>query len=399
VFADQNQEKYSIQTLTNRLAGHHQSITCLGVAGAESAYLAARLHQGLDRPLCWVVADGREAEKRIRDLDFFGVRPPLDSHYFPPYNILPYKFIAYHNQTAAARIQTLYRLLDASRPPLLITTIAALLQRLIPKRELVAYCELLLSGEEIDRDALIAKLIAGGYSRSTLVEEPGDFCVRGGIIDLFSPLYPDPLRIEFFGDTLEAIRFFSAESQRTLQSISEAVVVPAREAILKTSDAEAFINRIRKLAATENIAVSRTRKVVDRIKNEGVFPGIESLLPLLYPSLDTLFDYLPPHTLFLLEEPAVLEKAAREAESQTRANFDAAVAEGRLCVPPESLCLNWPEVRSRLQTAQPLLLKLFSVKKDVGLAGENPLEMAFKVSDNAGLEIQLKDSRPTGNLF
>jgi transcription-repair coupling factor (superfamily II helicase) len=399
VFADQNQEKYSIQNLQKRLADGHQSITCLGVAGAESAYLAARLHQGLGRPLCWVVADGREAEKRIRDLDFFGVHPPLDSLYFPPYNILPYKFIAYHNQTAAARIQTLYRLLDASRPPLLVTTIAALLQRLIPKRELVAFCELLLTGEEIDRDALIAKLLAGGYSRSTLVEEPGDFCVRGGIIDLFSPLYPDPLRIEFFGDTVEVIRFFSAESQRTLQSIPEAVVVPARETILKTSDAETFVNRVRKLAATENIAVSRTRKVVERIKTEGVFPGIESLLPLLYPGLDTLFDYLPPRALFLLEEPAALEKAAREAESQTRANFDAAAAEGRLCVPPESLCLNWSEVRSRLQTAQPLILKPIAVETGAGFEGPKPLPMAFRVTDNAGLEIQLKESMPSGNLF
>ena len=67
-----------------------------------------------------------------------------------------------------------------------------------------------MKNEEIDRELFIEKLICGGYSRSTIVEEPGDFSVRGGIIDIFSPLYSDPLRIEFFGDQVDSIRFFSA---------------------------------------------------------------------------------------------------------------------------------------------------------------------------------------------
>ena len=139
--------------------------------------------------------------------------------------------------------------------------------------------------------------------------------------------------------------------------------------------------------------------MVERIKTEGVFPGIESLLPLLYPSLDTLFDYLPSDTLFLLEEPAALEKAALAAEAQTRANYIAARGEGRLCVSPESLCLSWSKTHSRLQDTHPLVLKPLSVLTDGSSAGDEPLEMAFRVTGNAGLEIQLKESRPSGNLF
>lgn len=399
VFNDQNQEKISIQKLEKYLSGRRQSIVCPGLGGTESAYLAARVHQDVGQPLCWIVAGSRDAEKRARDLAFFKAGGAGDCHYFPPYNILPYKFIAYHNETAAARIQTLFRLVNGSRPPLLVTTIDALLQRLIPKRELVAFSELLLTGEEIDRDALIAKLVSGGYLRSALAEEPGDFCVRGGIIDVFSPLYPDPLRVEFFGDTVDSIRFFSAETQRTRQSVAEAVIVPARETILKRSDAETVINRIRKLAATQNVAVSKTRKVVDRIKAEGVFPGIESLLPLLYTGLDTLFDYLPADTLFILEEPAALEKTALEADAQTRANFITAREEGRLCVPPETLCLSWPEVNERLHASHPLVVKPISVLNDGVGADNGPLQMPFTVKDNAGLEVQLKQAQPSGNLF
>jgi transcription-repair coupling factor (superfamily II helicase) len=106
-------------------------------------------------------------------------------------------------------------------------------QRLIPKTVLAGFAELIIAEEEIEPDRLVAKLVAGGYTRSVVVEEPGDFCVRGGIIDIFSPLYDNPLRIELFGDFAETIRFFSPASQRSLDHVHEAVILPAREVTLE----------------------------------------------------------------------------------------------------------------------------------------------------------------------
>ncbi|PQP33935.1 transcription-repair coupling factor, partial [Desulfobacteraceae bacterium SEEP-SAG9] len=139
-------------------------------------------------------------------------------------------------------------------------------------------------------------------------EEPGDFAVRGGILDIFSPLYSDPLRIELFGDTVDSLRFFSPDNQRTVKNIQEAVILPAREAILEMGFMDEVIKRIRARAVELDIPVSNIRALIDRIKKERVFPGVESLMPLIYPELDVFFDFVSESALFILIEPRNLEK-------------------------------------------------------------------------------------------
>ena len=118
---------------------------------------------------------------------------PIPPHTtLPPYNILPSQSLSYHNETAAQRISTLYRLSSTDVPPVTVTTIDALLQNLMPKTELIDFAELLIPEEDLERDRLVTKLNMGGYTRTMIVEEPGDYCIRGGILDVFSPLYPGP---------------------------------------------------------------------------------------------------------------------------------------------------------------------------------------------------------------
>ena len=171
-------------------------------------------------PLLVVASSTKQAEQLIEDLRFFAGNQELPILFFPPYNILPFKFLSYHTETAGHRIRVLYQLLEETAPAVVVTTVGALLQKLVPRHEISRYAELVIAGEEIERDYLVSKLISGGYVKTAIVEEPGDFSIRGGIIDIFSPLYPDPLRIEFYGDFVESLRFFSASSQRQLKSIS-----------------------------------------------------------------------------------------------------------------------------------------------------------------------------------
>jgi len=156
-----------------------------------------------------IVPSTKDAEKYLEDLRFFLAKNNPSPVYFPPYNILPFQQLSYHSETAGRRIKSLYRLIVEDAPQIVVTTVAALLQRIIPKQDLSDYAELIMAGEEIHRDLLVEKLVSGGYVRSAIAEEPGDFCVRGGILDVFSPLYSDPLRIELYGDTVDSIRFFS----------------------------------------------------------------------------------------------------------------------------------------------------------------------------------------------
>ena len=197
----QNQEKSTLRALLEALPGRKTALDAVGFSGADKAYAISRIHEKLLKPVVVVVSSPKKALQLCDDLKFF-LRNDPDGvvAYIPPYNLLPFKFLASHNETAATRIRTLYHLTQQDRPPVVVTTVAALMKKIIPKRTLVDYAELVLEGEEVDRDGLVKKLISGGYVSTAIVEEPGDFCARGGILDIFSPMYPDPLRIELLGD-------------------------------------------------------------------------------------------------------------------------------------------------------------------------------------------------------
>src|SRR5207248_986255 len=108
----------------------------------------------------------------------------------------------------------------------------ALARRVIPRAAFAELVDIVQVQQEIDRDATVAVLVRGGYTRSPVVEDAGTFAVRGGVIDVFVPLYRFPLRIELFGDLVESIRFFDPETQRTMRAVDEAYLHPVRETVL-----------------------------------------------------------------------------------------------------------------------------------------------------------------------
>lgn len=399
MFMSQNQEEFSVKSLIDIISTRRNGVDCIGLSGSERAYLLSRLYRDLNVPLIVIVSTQKDGERFLEDLRFFGGTSGFPLMYFPAYNILPFKFLSYHSETAAKRISTLYSLIENKLPPVVITTADALIQKIIPKQEMCDYAELIMVNEDMDRDLLIKKLISGGYVRSMLVEEPGDFCIRGGVLDIFSPLYSDPLRVEFFGDTVESLRFFSATSQRTVKTIREAIILPAREAILKIKSMDQVIARIRAQASAQDIPVSMVRDLVDRTKNEGTFPGIESLIPLIYPELDTFFDYVPENALFIQIEPKELEKAATESEEQATRNYLAACEESRLCVETEALYMKWSETQDILYQKGPLTFKMFSTVVGNHYQKEISLERSFSVKDNTDICMELKNPREKDNLL
>jgi transcription-repair coupling factor (superfamily II helicase) len=288
------------------------------------------------------------------DLNFFSNGCGLPVMIFPQYNSSPVKSLFNQNEITSRRINTLYKITGSEAPPVIITTPGALLRKLIPRQELFGFAELVMEGEEIDRDLLIEKMVSGGYTRSLIVEEPGDYCVRGGILDIFTPFYPDPLRIELTGDTVESIRFFSASSQRTLRSVSEVIIIPAKEAIFKNADLNAIIGRIREQASAIEMPVTTVRELIDKIKRENVLPDIESLIPLVYPNPGSLFDYLPEKILFVMDEPEELKKAATEILEHESINYLSARDQRRLCVEPERIYLSWVKATESIETKKHL---------------------------------------------
>jgi len=333
----------------------------IGPGGSAAAFAAAQIYRRHRLPLLTVLTDVTAAERFAEELALFLKDIAPDILLFPSYNILPFKFMAYHNETAARRISVLYQMLEYPQPPIVVTTVGGIMQRLIPKSALTDFAELIVAGEEIDRDRLVQKLISGGYSRAAIVEEMGDFSLRGGILDVFSPLHDEPLRIEFFGDLVESIRLFSADSQRTLRMLDEVVILPAREAIMAPSELTSVLGRIRTRAAELGLPVTWMRDIVQRLKTEGLFPGMEGVLPLIFPDLDTLFAYLPSQTRALLVEPAELAHAAFEIDGQIEQSRSSAQERNQLFVEPDTCYLQWPQIQERLEPLAPISFRTLPV--------------------------------------
>jgi transcription-repair coupling factor (superfamily II helicase) len=382
----QNQGKMTILKLRELIANREAGIACSGLNTSATAFMLSRLINELQGPFILVTNSRKASESIEKDLKFFIPRVVKSASKFPAYNLSPYKFMAYHNETASRRIGTLFQLASADTPRIIITTIDALLQKVIPRRQLIDFAELIMTGEICPRDELIEKLIAGGYSPTTIVEEPGDYCARGMLLDVFSPGYNDPLRIDFFGDTVDTIKQFSAASQRTYKELTEAIILPAKEAVLYKHERLDVISRIRKEAAKLEMPVSRVREFINQLKHEGTFKGAESLLPLIYPRLNTLFDYVPEDALFVLLNTSELERVAVDTMQRVEDNYVEARNKGHLCVEPDQLFLSWKRLRELLDKQNPIILRPFALLKGK-LPSHGPDSVChFEVHENSDLQ-------------
>ncbi|MBS3809206.1 MAG: transcription-repair coupling factor [Desulfobacterales bacterium] len=380
-----------IEAVSDRLQQGAASVTCTGAAGAERAYMLSRLSRRLKRPLFIMVPGMNEAESLVQDLAFFSDTddaPPV--YLFPPYNILPFKRVAYHNETAARRIRILYQLaVGGNTGQVVVAPVETLLQKIIPRRELCDYAELIMVNEETERDRLVEKLNAGGYAHTAMVEEPGEYSIRGGIFDIFSPMYDNPVRIEFFGDTVDSIRFFSASTQRKISSAQEAVVLPAREAILEKHRVSDVIARAREQRMDAGLSRSAEDEFVERLRTEGVFAGIESLLPLIYPEPDTVFDYLPDRALMVEYDAPAIEKAALKKEDMASRNYVSACNDNRMCVKPELIYQDWRTAKDLLKSRQRLAFRLIDVNAPESPDESDQDSFDLGADDNSDIESTL----------
>jgi transcription-repair coupling factor (superfamily II helicase) len=314
-----------------------------GVSGAARGQLVRQLiRRGLG-PVVAVAADEESADLLERDLRFFlaAANEPSDSPSvvrLPTDDVLPYDEFSPDRELELARLRTLFLLSQrgfGKHPCALVLSVRALSRRLLPRRLVDDRAELLGKGAEIDRDELARRLTALGYAHVPLVEDPGTFAVRGGIVDLFSPVYDKPARLELFGDEIESLRLFDSETQRTLVDLPELYVSPAREVLFSEETTRAAIAAAREAGDQVNLPSKRLREFTDQLQQGNHVLGVEALFPGFYGGqLSTLLDYLPPDPLFLLDDPVAIEREAGELHDKLQAEFDAARKRGELALPP-----------------------------------------------------------------
>jgi transcription-repair coupling factor (superfamily II helicase) len=364
-----------ISSIIDHMQSHDSALVLTKQDGSHKAYLTARLFTHLDRDMVAVLPDRKSAEKFVDDLLFFMPEKKDAILFFPGYDMLPFKSLSHHRQTSTRRLAVLSRLV-ASRSCryLMVTCIDTLCQKLIPKKTLLAGFELVMANEETDRDALIITLEAGGYTRASLVEDPGEYAVRGGILDVFVPGDNHPVRMEFFGDFVESIRSFSPYTQRGIKSLSEVIIVPATEAVIVEKKRPHILARLRHAGRCAGLDDAKIREYITQTRNIGRFAGIETMLSIVYETLDPLFAYLPDRTLFIWDSPDLLASRAMDFENKARLNYQTMAAEKRLCVAPDDVYLTFDQAASRVCT-QPCL-----VFNELPLASEQNAATVFRFS-------------------
>jgi transcription-repair coupling factor (superfamily II helicase) len=209
---------------------------------------------------------------------------------FPAWDCLPYDRVSPNGDVMARRLDVLGKLLgkDAAFPDLVITTVNALLQKVPTPDVIGSGLFTARAGARIDRHQLLSCLARNGYRRSGTVVEPGDFAVRGGIIDIFPTGAEQPLRLDLFGDDLEAIRAFDPLTQRSLAKVESIELLPVSEVLLDDQAVERF-----RVGYLQHFGAATSDPLFESVTAGRPFPGMEHWLPLFHEELVPITEYLP----------------------------------------------------------------------------------------------------------
>lgn len=388
--------------LHNLLASGSSPLVLSGLCGSAPALVIAELAHCTKRQLLVVTASQSAADELTREL-LFCETPQLTT--FPAWEGLPFSVSSPLADISGARLETLLRLQQGG-PAVVVTSLSAIMQRIMPRSILSSTACTLAPGDELNRDLFMAQLVRLGYNPAPLVEERGSCAVRGGILDLFPPSQPRPVRIELFGDTIETLRSFDPLSQRSLEPLKRLTLLPSRELVLTPEILTSFLPRLKARADELDLPADRRRLLAEELQNS-VFPeGVEYLQPLFHPGLETLFDYLDA-PLVVQVDPAGLEQSCQQQASDLLLGTDKAHSDGRLYPQPNELYLTPDELAGLITRQQRIELPLLTVSNDtpVGqslpISCENNSDLRISVGrdhDHAlqGVATRIKDWQESG---
>ena len=234
---------------------------------------------GKTQPIMFVARDGQKLDDLTRALGFIEAQMPVLQ--LPSWDCLPYDRVSPSSAISARRMAALADLASLRKkthPAIILTTANAVMQKLPPRSVLDGEINLIAPGQNVDMDKLIHHLEHNGFERVSTVRDVGEFAVRGGILDLYSPSSEEPVRLDFFGDTLETIRAFDAATQRTIKTLKEFSLQPMSEVTLNAEVISRFRTNYIKMFG----AADRNDALYDAISEGRRFSGMEHWLPLFY---------------------------------------------------------------------------------------------------------------------
>ncbi len=330
---------------------------------------------------------------------------PEDPHVYRFYEPtpLPYERGPWGETSRLSRLRVLARLMAgqhpqmpvADTPPLIVSSARAFLQKTLPKRRFLTATRVLKLGGRLDLEKTRSHWLDIGYESVSVVEDPGQFSQRGGIVDIFPPQVPFPIRIELFGDEIDTVRLFDPATQRSMEMPPKMkergiVIPPAREALPVAAAVYGSVLPEDEKPTADSLP--SWRDDIEHLNNGRSFPTIEFYLPLMYAQPATLLSYLPSNALVIIDDWRELETAVTELRDHADQ-----IAEEQPSLPPDypNPLFTWPEIESDLNWWQPLILGEGAEETEVPFAA---LADAFEAGPRYGgqmrpLLTQLKQTR------
>ena len=342
-------------------------VALVGAEGGFAAFLLAAIGRAVGRPLFIVTPDASEARTLHAALSSYdgsepGEEPAAVLLHAP--DVSPYQELSPNRFLTMERLATLYRLHAGLGVRYVVAPATAVARRALPPEVLERATVTVSRGDLIDRDALLGRLVEAGYASAPIVEDPGTFAARGGIVDVYSPIYDQPLRIDLFGDEVEEIRAFDPETQRSGASFERAILPPVSEVLLTPGAIAHARVALRDLADDLVFPTTRVRPLLDDVESGVLTPALVPLLPAFHPRLASVLDMLPADALLVVADPArTLDVLEQQREALSR-EHEAARRKERLVYPASAHVLGSDEMTTLLERRPRVRLLPFVVGEE-----------------------------------
>ena len=339
----------ALNVLIDRIRSTAQDLTLSGMTGSAGALVLSLLQTRVKKTLLCVCPTITEAKARFRDFSFF--LGEANVILFPPWDILSADVLASQGSVRANRLEGLSRVL-LETPAVVIAPLEAALQKVVPVGVFGEYLRTISLGDILERDAFLATLIEGGYKGVSLVEEKGEFSVRGHILDIFPLTRAMPVRMEFIGDEVESIREFDPVTQRSRQEVIDFVLSPASELIFSQDIKTRTLKNIRIRANDLEMSRAKREHLIEMVEENLVTSVNPHLLSVFYgqyngydasdstDGLDTLFDYVSAGSLVVIDDMLALKRAEAEIENGVDQFIVKARADGKFYLEKEFFSLS-----------------------------------------------------------
>ena len=366
-------EKIS-QAVNGLIQSQEQDVVLSSLNGSAGALLITQLSEKTGLPLLIIAETYEKAEQIKLDFEFFS--DPERISFFPHWDTIPYDNQSPDKDVVAVRYQALDAILH-QETSIVITTPNALMQRIMPPERLQRNSFDLNISESIVREELLTQLVELGFVRVDMVEEKGEFAVRGELIDIFPITEPDPVRLDFFDDELETIKYFDVETQRSIREVDTIRIVPAQEVIYSATSADKILKR---LLPFKSESVPQTYNyVVEQIQSGVSFSGMENLLPLFYDKPGTLLNYFPVQPGIVFFDRSSIIARSELFFNEVLTEYEYSRQEGNPTLGPETLFCSTERLLSELKPCRWLDIQSLNLEGQRG-------EFELSTVDNTALQ-------------